>query len=117
MMPYNRKLKEKSQLLRTNSTAAEEFLWSKIRKKQIKGIWFYRQKLIGEYIADFYCPKAKLVIEVDGGYHLSRETTGNDRVRDEYVTSLGLKVLRFNNRQVLTDISSVLEIIEREMVE
>jgi very-short-patch-repair endonuclease len=77
MLPYNNKLKPFSRSLRSNMTDAERLLWSKIRWKQFKGVQFYRQKIIGNYIADFYCPKLKLVIEVDGGQHYSAEGREN----------------------------------------
>jgi very-short-patch-repair endonuclease len=115
MLPYDRRLRERSQQLRKNMTAAETFLWSKIRMKQIKGCWFYRQKPVGEYIADFYCPRAKLVVEVDGGQHFSDDVIEYDRARDKYMTSLGLRVLRFANIDVLTNIAGVIELIEREI--
>ncbi len=115
MLPYDRKLKERSQQLRLGMTAAETFLWSKIKVKQVKSHWFYRQKPVGEYIADFYCPAAKLVIEVDGGQHFSDEMIEYDSVRNEYMVSLGLRVLRFTNTEVLTNIEGVLERIEREL--
>ncbi len=54
-------------------TDAEKLVWSKIRGRQLKGLQFYWQKIIGNYIADFYCPKARLVIEIDGGQHYSAE--------------------------------------------
>ena len=98
-------------------TAAETFLWSKIRMKQVKGHWFYRQKPVGEYIADFYCPKAKLIVEVDGGQHYSNEIIEYDRVRNEYMAGLGLRVIRFTNTEVLTDIKGVIEVIERNILE
>ena len=63
-------------------------LWSKLRGKQLKGYQFYRQKIIGKYIADFYCPKSKLVIEVDGGQHYSAEGKEKDKKRDEYMKKL-----------------------------
>jgi len=117
MLPYDRRLRERSQQLRKTLTTAEVFLWSKIRMKQVKGRWFYRQKSLGEYIADFYCPAAKLVVEVDGGRHFSGEIIEYDRVRSEYMAGLGLKVLRFTNEEVLTDIKGVLEVIESNVPE
>jgi very-short-patch-repair endonuclease len=66
MLNYNKTLKEFSRNLRHNMTDAERLLWSKIRGKQLKGYQFYRQKPIGNYIVDFYCPKANIVIELDG---------------------------------------------------
>jgi very-short-patch-repair endonuclease len=115
MLPYNRRLRERSQQLRKTMTAAETLLWSKVRMKQVKGCWFYRQKPVGEYIADFYCPKAKLVVEVDGGQHFSDEVIEYDRARDKYMANLGLKILRFTNIDVLTNIDGVNELIEREI--
>ncbi len=109
MLPYNKNLKQRSRQLRENMTDAERLLWAKIRMKQIKGYQFYRQKPFGDYIVDFYCPEAKLVIEVDGSQHLSGEITENDRIRDKYMNSLGFRVLRFNNTDVLTNIDGVVE--------
>ena len=79
--------------------------------KQLKGCQFYRQKPIGDYIVDFFCPRAKLVIEVDGSQHLVGETIEYDRIRDEYLSSLGLRVMRFTNTDVLTHIDGVVESI------
>ncbi len=115
MLPYNKKLKKFSQQLRENMTDAEKRLWWKIRMKQVKGLFFYRQKPIGDYIVDFYCPKAKLAIEIDGSHHLVGETIEYDRIRDDYLRSLGLRVLRFNNTEVLKNIKGVLEKIEEEI--
>jgi very-short-patch-repair endonuclease len=117
MLPYDRRLRERSQQLRKSMTAAETFLWSKIRMKQVKGHWFYRQKPVGEYIADFYCPKAKLVVEVDGGQHYSNEIAEYDKVRNEYMAGLGLRVIRFTNKEVLTNIKGVIEVIERNILD
>ena len=111
MLPYNRNLKRHSGQLRKNMTDTERHIWAKLRMKQLNGYQFYRQKPIGDYIVDFYCPRAKLVIEVDGGQHFSDEMTEYDRIRDEYISSLGLRVLRFTNTDVLTNIESVLESI------
>ena len=65
---------------------------------------------------DFYCPKARLVIEVDGGQHFTDEIIGNDRLRDDYMKSLGLMVLRFPNNEVMSNIDGVVERIS-EMLE
>jgi len=65
-------------------TDAEKLLWSKIRGKQLKGVQFYRQKPIGRFVVDFYCPKANLVIELDGGQHYSEEAEVRDGLRDKY---------------------------------
>ncbi len=115
MLPYSRNLKQYSRQLRENMTDAERHLWAKIRMKQLKGYQFYRQKPIGDYIVDFFCPKAKLVIEVDGSQHFSGEMTEDDRMRNEYMSSFGLRVLRFTNTDVLTHIERVIESIIENM--
>ncbi len=116
MLPYNGNLKQYSRQLRENMTDAERRLWAKIRMKQLKGYQFYRQKPIGDYIVDFFCLRAKLVIEVDGSHHLVGEKIEYDRIRDEYLSSLGLRVLRFTNADVLTHIEGVVESIVENMV-
>jgi len=108
MLPYNKELKQFSQKLRKNMTDAERRLWSCIRGKQLKGYQFYRQKIIGEYIVDFYCPKTKLVIELDGGQHYTEKGKEKDRIRDDYLAGAGLQVLRFSDREVLTQTEGVL---------
>lgn len=96
-------------------TDAEKLLWLKIRGRQIKDSQFYRQKTIGNYIVDFYCSCAKLVIEVDGGQHCENVNKEKDRVRDGYMQDCGLKVLRFTNIEVLKNIEGVVEKIYEEM--
>ena len=114
MIPYNRKLNEPAKNLRSNLTDAEDCLWDRLKLKHL-GFVFNRQKPIGEYIADFYCRKAKLIIEVDGGRHFSKDTVDNDRVRDEYMRSLGLTVLRFSNSEVLKNTDRVVATIHRQL--
>ncbi len=109
MLQYNKSLKQLSRNLRKNMTDAEKLLWSKIRGKQLNGLQFYRQKIIGNYIADFYCPKARLVIEIDGGQHYSAEGKEKDRLRDGSIARTGITVLRFSDREVLENLESVLE--------
>ncbi len=115
MLSYNSNLKQLSQQLRENMTDAERHLWTKIRMRQLKGYHFYRQKPIGDYIVDFFCPRAKLVIEIDGSHHLVGETIEYDRIRDEELSSLGLRVLRFANNDVLTHTDGVVERIGEEI--
>lgn len=109
MQPYNKRLKKLSRNLRKNTTDAEKLLWSKVRRKQLKGYQFYRQKTIGNYIVDFYCAKANLVIEIDGGQHYTDEGKEKDRLRDAYMASLSLKVLRFSDREVFKNLKEVME--------
>ena len=88
-------------------TDAEIILWSKIRMKQLNNCQFYRQKIIGNYIVDFFCPKYHLIIEVDGGQHYSDEMLNADRDRDETLRSMGLTVLRFTNVDIFKNIEGV----------
>ncbi len=92
-------------------TEAECLLWSRVRRKQIKGQQFYRQKPLGNYIVDFYCPAAGLVMEVDGGQHYTEEGKAKDKRRDDALAGFGLKVLRFSNVEVLKEIDAVLQVI------
>ncbi|MBU4348506.1 endonuclease domain-containing protein [Patescibacteria group bacterium] len=84
-LSYNKNLKKLSRQLRANFTDAEKLLWSKIRKKQIKNYQFFRQKPIGNYIVDFYCDKAKLVIEIDGGQHYEDKNMRDDKIREVFL--------------------------------
>ena len=120
MQPYNKNLKQLSRDLRNNMTDAEQMLWQRLRRKQILGLQFYRQKPILNFIVDFYCPSVNLVIECDGSQHYTYEGLEADRVRDEALAQLGLRVLRFDNGQILTEIEAVLEqiyLIARQKLE
>jgi very-short-patch-repair endonuclease len=90
MLPCNEELKTFARDLRKNMTDAERLIWSRLRRRQIKGRQFYRQRIIGDYIVDFYCPASNLVIEIDGGQHGSPEGIEKDKVRDDYLEGLGL---------------------------
>ena len=92
-------------------TDAEQKLWSHIRGKQIHGVQFNRQKPISNYIVDFYCARARMVLELDGGQHFEAAHEEKDKTRDKVLSKLGLLVLRFNNYQVLMETDSVLESI------
>ena len=111
MLEYNKDLKQHSRELRKNMTDAERFLWAKIRGKQLKEYQFYRQQIIGNYIVDFYCPKAKIVLELDGGQHYNLAGKEKDRERDNYMKNQGVKVLRFSDREVFENIDGILETI------
>ncbi len=111
MLNYNKNLKPVSQKLRVSMTDAEKLLWSRLKSKQVKGLQFYRQKIIGDYIVDFYCAKAGLVIEVDGGQHYTEAGCTADADRDRYLRSCGLRVLRYSNSDVLRNVEGVVESI------
>ncbi len=113
---YESRLKERARQLRKNMTDAERRLWSKIRRKQIQGVQFYRQRPIGPYIVDFYAPAARLVIEVDGGQHFRERGRVYDQQRDRYLRSLGLHVLRFTNEEVLRNLEGVVKAIWQAVV-
>ncbi len=117
MEAYGRKLKQFSRALRSNMTDAEQHLWQRIRNKQICGVQFYRQKPLLSFIVDFYCPKVMLVIELDGSQHFELDHQVKDRVRDAQLAGTGLKVLRFDDRQVLLESDAVLAVIYGVVVE
>ena len=111
MEKYNPHLKATARSLRTNMTDAEQLLWYRLRRKQIQGVQFYRQKPLLNFVVDFYCPAARLVIEVDGSQHAETMHALKDQNRDELLAGLGLFVLRFDNRQVLLETEAVLTVI------
>ena len=95
---YNFNLKENSRKLRQNMTSQERKLWYNFLKEY--KVRFNRQRSIGSYIVDFYCSKAKLVIEIDGGQHYSEYIKIYDEKRSLFLKSLGLKVIRFTNLDI-----------------
>ncbi len=110
MLKYNPANKQFSQKLRANQTNAERLLWNKLRRKQIKGYLFTRQKPIGKYIVDFYCHKLKLVIEIDGDLHyLTENDRIKDKKRDQYLKDLGIIVYRINNIDVYKNLKEVVQ--------
>ena len=115
MLYYNKNLKGYSRQLRKDMTNAERLLWSRVRRKQLQGHQFYRQKIIGNYIVDFYCPKAKLVIEINGGQHYDDKGIKKDNVRDDYLREQRLTVLRFSDREVFDNLDGVIERINENL--
>ena len=107
---YTRSLIPKSRRLRRDMTDAERKLWSLLRNNQL-GVKFRRQVPYDLYILDFYCVKAKLVIEVDGARHYTPEGKRRDKIRDADLRSDGLEVLRFTNADVLTNCEGVEQVI------
>src|SRR5579864_2156041 len=92
--------------LRANPTDAEICLWSRLRRKQLEGFRFRRQQPIGPFIVDFFCPEAKLIIEVDGGQH--DNDAARDAARTRWLEKAGHRVVRFWNYDVLTNTDGVL---------
>lgn len=108
---YNRRLKSNARALRSKLTDAEQKLWFRLRRKQVLGVQFYRQKPLGPYIVDFYAPAVGLVLELDGSQHQEPRQKHRDAVRDAWLNSEGLQVLRFDDSQVLCETEQVLAVI------
>ena len=108
-MERNQNLKSFSQVLRRNQTQEENLLWYQFLRRY--PLQFRRQYIIGSYIADFYCHRAKLVIELDGSQHYDTSEMEKDAQRTQYLESLGLKVLRFTNLDVRRHFQDVCEAI------
>jgi very-short-patch-repair endonuclease len=97
---------ELAESLRERMTVAEKILWNSLKNNDWQ-LNFRRQHPISIYIADFYCHNLKLVIEIDGGYHENKEEKIHDRVREKDIKEFGIKVLRFNNEEVINKIETV----------
>jgi very-short-patch-repair endonuclease len=105
-----RRLKPLARQMRYDPTPAENRLWHYLRNRQIAGVKFRRQHAIDRFIVDFICLEKRLVIEVDGATH--RYTTEEDGIRQEFLESMGLRVLRFSNSDVFRELDGVLEMIQ-----
>ena len=104
-----RKLKPLARKLRREQTEAEKALWQAIRKGQLRGYRFQRQRVFERFIADFYCPEAELAIEVDGRIHDDQQD--QDGNRQAYLELNGMRVLRFSNDEVLRTLNTVVKAI------
>lgn len=102
-------LRERRRNLRMKSTNAEELLWQELRSGKLK-FRFRRQYSIGGYILDFYCPRQRLVVEVDGSIHERQKDY--DEIRDKYLLQLDYKVLHFTNQEIETNLKQVLAVIK-----
>ena len=100
---------------RKKGTPAEERLWEILRAKNLDGWKFRRQNVIGQFIVDFCCPDAKLIVELDGGIHDSREAQIADALRTEFLNAKGYTVIRFRNEQVLHNLPEVLSMIRKNL--
>ena len=113
---YKKYLKVFAKELRNNSTKSEIKLWKYLKGKQMMGYDFHRQRPIDEYIADFFCHKLKLVIELDGFTHRFEEVTQRDVKKENKLSEFGITVLRFSDDQVINDIYNVLKVIENYII-
>lgn len=100
--------------MRCNMSWPEKKLWSKLRGKQL-GVTFYTQKPILGYIADFWCPAAKLVVETDGKQHLKKKAVAWDKTRDEAMAKNGIKTMRFPAQAVFNNLPAVVALIQHEV--
>ncbi|MBW8245083.1 endonuclease domain-containing protein [Muricauda oceani] len=112
IIKYNPKLKELARELRRNATKSEVRLWQKLKRDQMHGYDFHRQKPIDEYIVDFFCNKLQLAVEVDGYSHQLEEVWEKDVIKKNRLNELGINVLRFSDAEVLRDMDNVLRAIE-----
>ena len=106
------KIFKNAEVLRNRMTESELLLWDKLKSKKFHGLKFRRQHPIQTYIADFYCHKLKLIIEIDGGYHDSEEQTEIDNERTQTLEFNDIEVIRFTNEEVINNIDDVLFKIE-----
>jgi len=111
------RLRSNARALRKNSTDAERILWSELRDHRLNGAGFRRQVPIQNFVADFTCHAAKLVIELDGGQHFSDQAEQADDARSAAIEAQGFKVLRFSNHDVMTNRAGVLETIAAAVAE
>jgi very-short-patch-repair endonuclease len=109
---YNPRLKELARQLRNNATKSEIKLWQKLKRSQMYGYDFHRQKPIDEYIVDFFCNKLQLAIECDGYSHEILEVWEKDVKKTKRLNQLNINVLRFSDYQVMHDIENVILAIE-----
>ena len=103
--------------LRKRQTEAEAVLWEELRKRKLGGHKIRRQHPFGSYIADFYCPVRKLVIEIDGGIHDDKAVKEYDEIRQKAIEFYGIRVIRFRNEDVLRRMKFVLAEVERNLRE
>jgi len=103
--------------MRAYPTDAERRLWTFLRNKQLGGLRFRGQQPIGPFIADFFCPSAKLIVELDGGHHSADKNAAYDEDRTRWLKARGYRLLRFDNSHVLKEPATLLEAIVREIAD
>ena len=106
---------DKARTLRHQPTPAEAQLWQCLRNRQLSGYKFRRQYPVGEYIADFACITAGVIVELDGNHHADPEQHAYDDVRTLFLQTAGFRILRFWNNQILDDLPTVLQTIEHSL--
>jgi very-short-patch-repair endonuclease len=109
-------LKQFRKDLRSGMTPAEAALWKCLQRSQVAGKKFRRQHSVGKYILDFYCAECGLAVELDGESHFAANASDADTARTEYLNEKGIRVLRFENREIFEDLEFVLAEIQRNLV-
>ena len=108
-LPYNIKLRDWARTLRKARNLSEVLLWNQLKRKQFKGFDFDRQKIIGNYIVDFYCSNCQVVIEIDGNSHIGKEEY--DRQRDLFLEGLGLIVIHISDLHIKKNLDQVMDFL------
>jgi very-short-patch-repair endonuclease len=109
VLPYDPRLKQIARMLRNNMTLAEILLWKKLKNKQLCGLDFHRQKPIDEFVVDFFCPKLRLAIEIDGDSHEGK--LERDSKRQQNIEQFGVRFLRFSDEEVKQNLEAVIDSI------
>ena len=104
-----------ARIMRKEPTEAEKKLWGVLRRRQLEGLYFRRQRPIGIFVLDFYCEEKNLAVEVDGEIHLDSEQNKYDQIRTEFLTERGVRVLRFQNKEVMENLGWVLSEIKKQI--
>lgn len=112
----NEHILDRAKELRQKETEAEKLLWEQLQAKKLNGFKFRRQHAIERFIADFYCHKAKLVIEVDGGIHKKPEIKERDKNRAAEIEKYEIKIIRFTNKEIFNNMDKVIEKIKMELL-
>ena len=112
-LPFNPRLKERAKALRKAGNLSEVLLWNQLKRGQINGLDFDRQKIIGNYIVDFYCAEKNTVIEVDGSSH--DDKADYDAQRDAFLTGLGLHVVHIRDQDVKHDMGAVMSFLMQQL--
>ena len=113
-LPSNPQLKQRAKELRKQGVISEVLFWNEVKRKKILDLDFDRQKIIGNYIVDFYIKKLGIVIEIDGVSH--NEKLEEDEIRDNYLKSLGLTVIRYSDLDVKHNLDNVIQDLKNQII-
>ena len=109
-LPYNHKLKQRAKELRKSGNLSEVLFWNQVKKKNFLALDFHRQKIIGNYIVDFYCSQLQLVVEIDGESHNFK--IEYDKIREDYLIHLGLNIIHFNDIDIKRNLDGVMKYLK-----